>query len=109
MFRFYSICVALVLIQASASEPLVAQTAVPWKRECTERRQNLDNTQAKAAAAAASGDQAGVCALIETLENQSWLYCSCAADDGATSRQIDCFKELKAPAEEWKKKFSCAQ
>jgi peptidylprolyl isomerase len=82
-------------------------SAVPWKRECTERRQNLDNTEVKAATAAASSDQAGVCALIETVKTQSWLYCSCAADDEGPSKLAGCLKELSMRAEEWNAKFSC--
>ena len=93
---------------APPSPAIVAKpSAVPWKRECAERRQNLDNTQVKAAAAAGGGDQAGVCALIETLKTQSWLYCTCAANDEGTSKLTDCFKELGKPAEESKKKFNC--
>lgn len=86
---------------------LTRPSAVPWKRQCAERRERLDNTQAKAAGAAERSDQAGVCALTESLSNLSWLYCSCAADDGSTSRQMDCFKELAKPGETLKTKFNC--
>lgn len=95
---------------APPSPTIVAKpSAVPWKRECAERRRKFDNTEVKAAAAAAGGDPAGVCALIETLMTQSWLYCSCAADDEGTSKLTGCFKELSKRVEDWKAKFSCAR
>lgn len=106
MSRFFSICVTLVLVAAFAVAPVLAQS---WKPECIARRKTLDDTQAKAAAAAAGGDQAGVCALIESLKNSSWLYCSCAADDEGPSKLAGCFKDLSHPAEEWKAKFNCPQ